>query len=382
MRKLYALVAATATSSFIACSPALAGGVRNVSVQDALENKVIIPVAIEGGGVNLDFSETGEKIYKIAIDDPSLVSVDHCLVVGNCNGRSWPVIRLWRTGIVFDLPRSKTTKLSVFTEDISKDTELYEFQITLSQKPTAYTKYVIGGVDRKRVSALSSQPASSFQNGIRAAQRSRLIVDPMLMGRLKKYQKYIDQGDSPRKAARKAKISLEVANRIGQMGASSPTTAAVTANTAFPPQVIVPSLPKVKSKPQMPSQVWLPPAPSVNFSRNEVLFSPAPAVPAISSSRITNLPSVKPKPATAYLAPLGKVLSNYLMANKISLGLAVATSKGDASVTSYRYSLNNAIRYLRRQKSTLDVSGSIGVVAKKADYPFFTFFLSKRSICC
>jgi hypothetical protein len=348
--------------------PAVAGGVKNVAIQDALDNKVSIPVAIEGGGVNIDFSATGETSYKITIDDPSLVSIDHCLVVGNCNDQDWPTVRLWRTGIVFsDIPRSKTTKLSVFTRDkASKESSVYEFQVTTSQKPTAFTKYVIGGVSRNRDRSFGAESSKSFQDGIQAAQRNRLIVDPAMIRRLVKFNGFIAQGDSPNKAARKAGISLNVANKISEMGTTPPATTAVLPwserpAVVPPPKLINPSLPTVASQPK-----GILPSTPTDFSQSEVVVSSEPpsSVPTSSSAPAPVKTAVKVKPAIAYVPTLGKPLSNLTMANKLSVGLTVATSKRDYSVTDRRYWINTAIRRLRRQKPSSDVSKSIPTIAR------------------
>jgi hypothetical protein len=360
--------------SLAVAMPAVAGGVKNVPIQDALDNKVSIPVAIEGGGVNIDFSPTGETIYKITIDDPSLVSVDHCLVVGNCNGQDWSTIRLWITGIVFlDIPRSKTTKLSVFTRDkASKESSIYEFQVSTSQKPTAFTKYVIGGVSRNRDRAFGVQSSSSFQNGIRAAQRNRLIVDPAMMARLVKYNGFIAQGDAPQKAARKAGISLNVANKISEMG-SVPSVTTDALPRSEPSAVVSPSKLNVPSPPPAASQpkAVLPPTPSIVFSRSEVVVSSAPpsSAPTSLSTPAPAKTAAKAQPAIASVSPQGKPLSNLTMANKLSVGLAVATSKHDYAVTARRYWINTAIRRLRHQKASSDVSKSIPTIARKNGLP-------------
>ena len=94
--------------------PADASRVRRISAQSAQEGNVPIAVFVEGGGVLLDFSPTGELIQKISLDDPSRVVVDHCLVTKSCGNRPSPIIRLFRSaGIAFkDIPSAKVTMLS------------------------------------------------------------------------------------------------------------------------------------------------------------------------------------------------------------------------------------------------------------------------------
>ena len=100
--------------------PAFAGFSKNVTQEDALDGRVPVVVAAEGGGTILDFSETQETIKKVTIDDPSKVIVDYTSPL--------PVVRLFRGNIsTDDIPSVKKTQLTVVTQDSDKGYHTYIF---------------------------------------------------------------------------------------------------------------------------------------------------------------------------------------------------------------------------------------------------------------
>jgi hypothetical protein len=93
--------------------PAVAGTSKNVTQEDALDGRVPVVVAAEGGGTVIDFGETGETIQKVSLDDPSKVIVDYSAPL--------PVIRLFRGNISSgDIPSVRKTQLTVVTQDSDK----------------------------------------------------------------------------------------------------------------------------------------------------------------------------------------------------------------------------------------------------------------------
>ena len=205
-----------APAALLLCAtPAFAGVATNVSVQDALTGRVRVTVAAEGGGTILDFSQTGEKIEKITIDDPSKVLTDHCLITKSCNGRPEPMVRLFRANIPQkDIPSVKTTQLTVLTTDSSGQWNSYIFSVTPSVKPSVYTKYVIGG----RTHKTHTLDFASAALGARQAQEHNLLVDPALKGRVKTFLRLTQAGTSEKVAAKKAGISMSLVTKLESLG--------------------------------------------------------------------------------------------------------------------------------------------------------------------
>ncbi|NJM76758.1 MAG: hypothetical protein HC852_14430, partial [Acaryochloridaceae cyanobacterium RU_4_10] len=153
--------------------PARAGISKSVSVEDALDGRVPIVVAVEGGGVNIDFSETGETIQKVTLDDTSKVLVDF--------DKSLPIVRLFRGSVASkDVPSAKRTQLSVTTKGTDGDFHLYIFPVTTSSKPAIFTKFLIGGASRKR----GANNIATAATGAKVAEQNKTLVDPKLKARV------------------------------------------------------------------------------------------------------------------------------------------------------------------------------------------------------
>ena len=196
-------------------TPAFAGVATTISLQDALSGRVKITVATEGGGTILDFSQTGEKIEKITIDDPSKVMTDHCLITKSCNGHPEPIVRLLRVNIPDkDIPAARSTQLTVMTSDESGQWNSYIFSVTPSTKPSVYTKYLIGG----HLTPSRSNDVSAAAYGVRQAQQRGLLADPALKGRILTYLRLKQTGVSDRVAAKKAGVSLALVSRLNTLG--------------------------------------------------------------------------------------------------------------------------------------------------------------------
>jgi hypothetical protein len=85
------------------------------------------------------------------------------------------------------------------------------------------------------------------------------------------------------------------------------------------------------------------------FKQQTPVKPPAIAIPTVKVAAVS--------PVSVPSIPAQKV-NNHFLANKMALGLAVATGKRDRKVTVHRYYIHNAIRQLRRQKPAGDVSMS------------------------
>jgi hypothetical protein len=354
--------------ALVIASPAVAGISKSVSVEDALEGRVPIVVAVEGGGVNVDFSETGETVRKVTLDDSSKVLVDF--------DKSLPIVRLFRGNVSGkDVPNAKTTQLSVTTEGPEGDFHLYIFPVTTALKPAVYTKFLIGGVTGRK--GFNSIPTAAV--GARVAEQNRTLVDPRLKARVSHYVQLRTVGMSDSRAAKKAGVSIALAKRLDELGQSAPSS-------ITPPVAVVPT-PVVmgRSQSQTPSQVLRVPSPVPNpvsefqpqsksaqkSQQKPRLFEhgsqPAPKkLETVKPDRTVSLNREQSLWASAIVVPPGaahtkqlssaiqqrKTVSNQTYANALMRGLNKARLDGEIRYGSNKwYQVNGAVRLLRRGSS-------------------------------
>jgi hypothetical protein len=347
MRKAYKSVLVAVPISLAIALPSLAGKVRYVSIESALEGDVPIVVSAEGGGVNIDFGQTDEEIYKVRIDDPSRVVIDHCLVTKSCqDGKPEPNIALFRVDIPQeDIPAVKTTQLTVLTRDKSGQSNTYIFPVTVSSKPSPYNKFVIGS--SRSIKSNGAIGSVNVAAGVARMESNKTLVDPQLKGRASKFVQLVEQGVPARRAAIKAGISSDLRKRI-EMESSVQLKAEKQFRGAL---LSVPDAPIPVR--QQSDQVLVPPHQEMpkktkRKAKQVVLKSDKPLPPSmISSATVAVLPKAKVFVPTRY-----KSLTAHVLANAISNGLIVAYNKNDSSITSKRYKFNTAIRKFRAQKTS------------------------------
>lgn len=400
--------------------PADASRVRRISAQAAQEGNVPIAVFVEGGGVLLDFSPTGELIQKISLDDPSRVVVDHCLVTKSCGNRPSPIIRLFRSaGIAFkDIPSAKVTMLSVETTDAQGEYHSYIFPLTTGAGRSTISKVLVGDGDDAPTSRPSnggtltrSTPSptvpSAVALGAKVAESESQLVDPLLKGRVRQYLQLTNGGMSSKRAARKAGISMALVarlDRLGQSAISSRPSASTQANVPPQPEISVipvPAPPPLKQSPSRFAQSPFPKSKKVSAKRKTVTpavavipvevkvdklesvsFSPKTngifwttptfeAKPTISPIEVKPVPKSEPialvQPPVAPALPMvkPKAISRHDYANALQLGLVKARQNREIRYGSSRwYRVNGAIRLLRRGGS---VEKAISVSGLKKD---------------
>jgi hypothetical protein len=307
--------------SLLAALPAVAGISKSVSVEDALDGRVPIVVAAEGGGVNLDFSETGETVQKVTLDDTSKVLVDF--------DKSLPIVRLFRGNIASkDVPSAKTTQLSVTTKDADGDFHLYIFPVTTSSKPAIFTKFLIGGVTRRK----GNNDSSTAALGVKIAEQNKTLVDPKLKGRVALYVKLRSGGMSDLKAAKRAQISRALAKRLDDLGQSAPSSVAQS------PILSVPRIEIPKGQNAVRPAISLAPPPQSDAVLRPVDKPESPVRP---------LPKPVAKTATA-----PKTLDGQAYAGALLKGLNAARLSGRIRYGSGGwYRVNGSIRALKRGRS-------------------------------
>lgn len=178
-----------------------------------------------GSGTNLDFTSTGQYIYRAWLDDPSRVQLDTDTPIENANAQ---IIHLRKIDhIDFEgLPSTGVTLLSVATVDATGQRHLYQFRVTYGdhqpeyatisltpqavslQIDTLLTNSADGGVDLE-----------TFRAGI-----TQLILDGTIAGdgpmheRLNAFMGLVQSGSSPAVAAQSAGVDLAVVQEVVQIG--------------------------------------------------------------------------------------------------------------------------------------------------------------------
>ncbi len=373
------------------------GRVRCITVEDAESGTVPITVHVEGGGVAVDFSPIGANIRKIRLDDPSRITVDHCLVTKTCDNLPSPVIYLTRNKTIpfTDIPRATVTQLLV--EAIAPDGEYqsFIFPVSLGDGRAAVGKLLVGGEESKSQpkTILAGNGVSTTQAialGVQSAQNKSLLVDPKLKFRIAQYYGYVQQGMSPRKAAKKAKISKELATRLEDMGATRIAELREESNLAQQQteDAVEEKIAKAETQPKAivseePKKVVaLPPPPEVKEKEPKTvkakLTEPEPEVAALPEAKPEPDKEVKPtsegeiEPASEPVAaaiPAPKVEesksepSPHDYANALQRGLNNARINKQISYYERKWFLaQNAIRVFRR-------GGTLDRAAQKSGLP-------------
>lgn len=403
--------------------PADASRVRRVSAQAAQEGNVPIAVFVEGGGVLLDFSPTGELIQKISLDDPSRVVVDHCLVTKSCGNRPSPIIRLFRSaGIAFkDIPSAKVTMLSVETMDAQGEYHSYIFPLTTGAGRSTISKVLVGDDDAPPPSRpinpfnggtlTRSTPAAPTAStaptavalGAKVAESDAQLVDPLLKGRVRQYLQLTNGGMSSKRAARKVGISMALVTRLnslGQFAIAAQTAASTQANVPPQPEVSVTPVPAPPPLKRAPSRFAQRPSfkPRKVVVKRKTVTPTVAAIPvevnlekpefftlsSLKSDIFWSTPTFEAQPTVSPIAvkpepialdqqpeapPLPmvkpKVISRHDYANALQLGLVKARQNREIRYGSSRwYQVNGAIRLLRRGGS---LDKAIAVSGMKKD---------------
>lgn len=220
---------------------AIASPIRQITQSQALGKTEIIPIIHVwiGSGINLNFLETGEKIERVWLDDPSRLVVDfddpNCHQ-GNCSAM---VIHLKRINPVNfpELPKSNSTLLSVITYT-ENDRKLYQFKIAYGQgNPEYYTVSIIPQApSAPPLPGLKSEPSIELTIGGRATlvdverglsiAKSKGLISSDLANQTLEYRvlEFISlarNGLSVAEASAQAGVSLRAIARLGELGKSA-----------------------------------------------------------------------------------------------------------------------------------------------------------------
>lgn len=176
-----------------------------------------------GSGTNLDFTFTGEYIYRAWLDDPSRIQLDTDTPIENANAT---IIHLRKIdNIDFDgLPATGVTLLSVATINAAGGRNLYQFPVSYGDnRPTystiALVPQTVMSPTEPISAAYGNADLETFRQGI-----AQLILNGTIQGngpmhdRLKTFVAAVRSGSSPTEAAQTAGVDQAVIQEVARIG--------------------------------------------------------------------------------------------------------------------------------------------------------------------
>lgn len=226
-----------------ACLPLVAKGetinsnesnlrVKRVSVDAATGNSTTEIPTIElspGYGVNISFIKSGEIVEKVWLDNPAIASldVDGCLSgIQKCEQEGATVLHLRRINPlnVPQLPKTSSSLLTVVAKGNS-GRRVYLFRVAMSDKaPKHHTIEVAPDLNMPRqnsdfLGVNNIENLQSMSRGLKIAQQQGLISpNSRLWMRIENFFTNIKTGESISSAARNSGISIQLVNRLIQLG--------------------------------------------------------------------------------------------------------------------------------------------------------------------
>ncbi len=185
-----------------------------------------------GYGVNISFIPSGEIVEKVWLDNPAIASldVDGCLsgLGRECDSPGATVLHLRRINPL-NVPQLPKTNCSLLTVVARGDSgrRVYLFRVAMGNtNPKYHTIEVTSAAQEEReIRELSPQ----YQNllfmsrGLEIAQQQRLISpESHLWKRIENFFTNVRTGESISSAARKSGITLQLVNRLMELGNTSP----------------------------------------------------------------------------------------------------------------------------------------------------------------
>ncbi|MBD2254739.1 hypothetical protein [Nostoc parmelioides] len=228
--------------AFVLCQPLAAVAtpvVRRVrqSLASGTNAKLQTINVWNGHGVNISFYGVGETIQRVWIDDPSqiLIDTDGCLkgVDSECEQPGAGLIHLRRIKklSIRGLPTVATTHLTIITQTATGERKSYHFKLAPSNGKPQYSQIAIINDEPAALATLPPrrlQPITQTINttrqiryGVAVAIRNKLLTpSSALHGRIEQLITYLLQGDELSTAANKAVVSMELVNKLIQLGQS------------------------------------------------------------------------------------------------------------------------------------------------------------------
>ncbi|MBE9052496.1 hypothetical protein IQ243_19130 [Nostocales cyanobacterium LEGE 11386] len=188
-----------------------------------------------GHGVSISFYQTNEIIKRVWIDDPSqiLIDTDGCLegIDSSCQRPGAGLIHLRRIKRVNipGLPQNWATHLTIITEKPGNQRQSYHFRVVPSDSSPQYSQIAIVNESQPQPQPQVQpklQPLLSNFNTARyvragmafAVAKEWINSSDLLHKRLANFINYLTQGDEILVAADKAVVSMELINKLIEIG--------------------------------------------------------------------------------------------------------------------------------------------------------------------
>jgi hypothetical protein len=205
-------------------------GVQRISVDVATGNSTTKIPLIElspGYGVNISFIPNGEVVEKVWLDNPAIASLDAdgCLsgLGQECDSSSASVLHLRRIQPlnIPGLPKTNSSLLTVIAKGNS-GRRVYLFRVAIAHSTPKYHTIEVTPAGNEELEIRTFPTITNLQaisRGLEIAQQQRLILpNSLLWKRLENFFGSVRAGESVLYAARKSGISLQLVNRLTELG--------------------------------------------------------------------------------------------------------------------------------------------------------------------
>jgi hypothetical protein len=198
-----------------------------------------------GAGTTISFIPLDEKIRKVWLDDPSAITTDFDSPLcgtdqgGNCDESIPLVVHLRRVdGLRFrNVPKVRTTLLTIVTETAKRQRNLYQFRVSLGSGSSEYSAIIINPDDQPGLIRLPDNrqvTRGAVEQGLLVAQSNGLIADDQgnteLRSRVTLFLALLEKGVEAPLAANQAGVSLSLISRLAELGSGSPNSTTPTPN--------------------------------------------------------------------------------------------------------------------------------------------------------
>lgn len=211
-------------------------GVKQISQDIATGNssKQIPQIELSPGyGVNISFIKSGEIVEKVWLDNPAIASldVDGCLrgLSQECEQSGATVIHLRQINKLKlpQLPSTNTSLLTVIAKGKS-GRKVYLFQVkTGNQASNHHTIEIIPSVNvisesKSFLTINNTKRLQQISRGLTIAQQQgRIFQNSRLWKRIERFLLSVHSGESINIAARNSGISIQLINRLIELGSNN-----------------------------------------------------------------------------------------------------------------------------------------------------------------
>ena len=190
---------------------------RNISTQAATQQKT--PIAVEiGTGHTIDFSQTGEQIFRGWIGDGG-----RCLQLSPSSPLEEGASILYLRRItpcqqISGLPEVSQTTMTLVTLSLAGETNIYEYSIDYSATGDSLTRLVPGGEEQREVidrARLAQLDPVAVEAGL---GRFGLAPDSPVATRVQSWLDAVEDGQAQQTAARNISLDWALLQRLEEVG--------------------------------------------------------------------------------------------------------------------------------------------------------------------